>query len=139
MAAGDYRVGLDGKFYYGAAGSQASTEADNVDDVTLNMSKRVAEALRRGKKWVAIKPTAGEASIDFKVFDIEGDAFLTALESAFFNDTKVALYPKSATSGKGLDGDYYIVGFNRTEDNEDFISYAVTARPTDEQRDPTWV
>jgi len=138
MAAGDMRIGLNGKFYRGAAGAQASTEVDNVDDVVLNMSKRVAEALRRGKKWVSIKPTGTEGSIEFKMWDIEGCTHLSAIESAFMNDTRIALYPTDAASGKGLDGDYYIVGFNRNEDNEDYIFYNVTARPTDEQRDPTW-
>jgi len=138
MAVGDYRIGLDGKFYSGPAGSKATTLRDNVDDVNLSLSKRVAEALRRGKKWVAIKPTATEATVEFAVFDIEGDAFVAQLESAFMTDTKIALYPTDATGGKGLDADYYITGFSRAEDNEDFIKYSVQARPTDEQRDPVW-
>jgi len=138
VAAGDYRIGLDGKFYYGNAGGQANTEADNVDDVTLNLSKRVAESLRRGKKWVAKKPIANEATIDFKVLDIEGDGFVAALESAYMNDTRIALYPTDGTGGKGLDADYYITQFNRQEDNEGIISYTVKAEPTDELRDPQW-
>jgi len=139
MAAGDYRMGLDGKFYYGTAGAQANTEADNVRNVNLNLSKRTAEALRRGKKWVAKKTIATEASVEFEVFDIEGDSFLTNLKNAFMLNTKIALYPKDAASGEGLDADFYISGFSRNENNEDFIVYSVTAEPTDEQRDPAWV
>ena len=138
MAAGDYRIGLEGKFYHGTEGGQAATEADNVDDVTLNLSKRVAEALRRGKKWVAKKPIANEASIEFKAFDIVADAFLAALESAYMNDTRIALYPTDGTGGKGLDADYYITQFQRQEDNEGIIFYSVKAEPTDELRDPQW-
>ena len=124
MAAGDYRIGLEGKFYHGAEGGQAATEADNVDDVTLNLSKRVAEALRRGKKWVAKKPIANEASIEFKAFDIVADAFVAALESAYTNDTRIALYPTDGTGGKGLDADYYITQFQRQEDNEGTFTVA---------------
>jgi len=138
MAAGDYRIGLDGKFYYGNAGSQATTEATNVRNVNLNLSKRTAEALRRGKKWVAKKPVATEASLEFEIYDIEADAFLSTIKNAFMNDTKVALYPTDAASGEGLDADYYITNFSRNESNEDFITYSVTAEPTDETRDPTW-
>lgn len=138
MAAGDYRMGLEGKFYYGTAGSQASTEADNVDDVTLNLSARSAEAVRRGKDWVAKKPTVLEASLDFKVWDIEADTFLSDIKTAFMNKGRIALYPTDAPSGEGLDADFYVTTFNRAEDNEGFITYAVTAEPTDEARDPSW-
>lgn len=138
MAAGDYRIGLDGKFYYGNAGATANTEADNVRNVNLNLSKRTAEALRRGKKWVAKKPVATEATLEFEIFDIEGDSFLATVKNAFMNDTRVALFPTDGASGEGLDADYYMTGFSRNENNEDFITYSVTAEPTDEQRNPVW-
>ena len=138
MAAGDYRIGLDGVFYHGAAGATAATEADNVRNVNLNLSKRTAEALRRGKKWVAKKPIATEASLEFEMFDIEGDTFLAAIRDAFMADTRIALFPTDAASGEGLDADYYITNFSRSESNEEFITYSVTAEPTDEARDPAW-
>lgn len=138
MAAGDYRIGLDGKFLYGTAGSTATTEADNVQDVSLGVSARTAEAIRRGKTWVATKPTILEGTVEFGMLDIEGDSFLADIKSAFFGKTKIALYPKDAATGEGLDADYYIVDFKRDEANEEFISYNVTAKPTDETRDPSW-
>ena len=138
MAAGDYRIGLDGVFYHGAAGIKATTEADNVRNVNLNLSKRTAEALRRGKKWVAKKPIATEASLEFEIFDIEGDAFLAAIRDAFMGDNRIALYPTDGATGEGLDADYYITNFSRSESNEEFITYSVTAEPTDEVRDPAW-
>jgi hypothetical protein len=139
MAAGDYRIGLDGKFYYGDSGAQATTLADNVRNVNLAMSKRTAEAIRRGKTWVAKKPVITEGTLEFEIFDIEGDAFLTAVKNAFMNDTRIALYPTDAPSGEGLDGDFYITNFSRNEGNEEFVTYSVTAEPTDEERDPVWV
>jgi hypothetical protein len=138
MAAGDYRMGLNGLFYYGTAGSQAATEADNVDGVSLNLAARKAEAVRRGKDWVANKPTVLEATLEFKVFDIEADTFLSALKTAFMTKARIALYPTDGTSGEGLDADYYVSALVRSEGNEEFITYAVTAVPTDELRDPTW-
>lgn len=138
MAAGDYRIGLDGVFFHGEAGTTAATESGNVRNVNLNLSKRLAEALRRGKKWVAKKPIATEASLEFEVYDIESDVFLAAIRDAFMNDTRIALYPTDGASGDGLDADYYITNFSRSEPNEDFITYSVTAEPTDEVRDPAW-
>ena len=138
MAAGDVELGLNGDFLYGSGGSPASTSTINVDDVSVKMTKRFAEWVRRTRKWVGKKPTTREASIEFKVLAVEGDAFLTAVESAWINDTRIALYPKSSSSGKGLDGDFYIGDFNRDEDNEEAIVYNVTAVPTDELREPEW-
>ena len=138
MAAGDYRVGLDGKFYYGSSGSQASTEADNVFNVNMGMTRRTAEAVRRGKTWVAKKPTIAEATVEFEMYDIDSDAFLTAIKDAFMNSTRIALYPTDASSGEGLDADFYITKFSRSEANEEFMTYSVTAEPTDEERDPAW-
>lgn len=141
MAAGDYRIGLFGEFYYGTAGSQAGTEATNVEDVNINLSARMAEALRRKKTYVASKPTYLEATITFTIFDIEGDAFYTALKTAFFGKSKIAAWPldvAAASGGEGLDADYYVSGFSRVESNPEFVKYNVELKPTDEQRNPTW-
>jgi hypothetical protein len=138
MAAGDRRIGLDGVFYYGDAGSQADTEASNVDNVRVQLSARTAEAVERGKSFVTKKPTVLEPTLTFDVADKEGDAFVAALESAAYDKTRLALYPTDASSGKGLDADYYITEFSRSETNTQFITYSVTAVPTDESRDPVW-
>lgn len=138
MAAGDMRVGLDGKFLYGAAGSTASTEASNVDNVTLNLSAQVAEAIKRGKTWKTSKVTILEASIDFETWSVEGDAFISAVKAAFIGRSRIALYPKDADGGEGLNADYYISSFSRNESNPEFIKYSVTAVTTDEIRDPAW-
>lgn len=138
MAAGDLRIGLNGIFYYGDSGSTASTEHNNVHDVTLNASARTAEALRRGKKWVTKKPTYLEASVDFKLHDVDSDALVPLLRAAYLNQTRIALYPTDASGGDGLDADYYVTKFTRNESNPDFITYEVTAEPTDEERDPSW-
>ncbi len=139
MGAGDYQKGLNGVFNWGASGAQAATPTDIVRNVTLNMSKRTAEAVRRGKTWVAKVPVITEATLEFEVYDIEGDAFLAALKTAFLTDARIALYPTDVAGGDGLDGDFYITSFGRNEANEEFTTFSVTAEPTDEERDPQWV
>ena len=148
MASGDYRMGLDGKFMFDSSGAQAATEVDNVENVQISMSARSAEAIRRGKNWVAKKVTIKEASVTFDLYDIEGDPFMAAIKNAFMNGTRIALYPTTRTKeagspptyvdGEGLDADYYITEFNRAEDNSDFVKYSAKAEPTDEERDPVW-
>jgi hypothetical protein len=139
MAAGDYVLPLNGELFSGTAGSTPSTERDNVDEVRLRMTGRTAEAVRRKKSWVAKKITVREATLEFKAYDIESDAFVTALASAFMNGTKIALYPTSYSGGPGLDADFYVTGFSRDENNTEIGAYNVTAEPTDELRDPNWV
>lgn len=141
MATGDIRVGLEGEFYYGDAGSTPAAEAENVDDVSLKISKRTAERIKRHKKYVTKKVTVTEATLTFTIVDVEGDAFLTAVKNAAMNDTRIALYGldvEAASGGEGLDADWYITEFGRDENNAEFVSYSVTAVITDEERDPSW-
>ena len=136
MAAGDFRVALDGSFYYGASGSQASTEAVNVENVVLNLSPQTAQALQRGKTYTMNKVIALDATLSFDVWDIEGDGLVSAIETAVTGKSRIALYPTGQSSGKGLDADYYITGFSRNE--TDLTKISVEAKPTDEERDPSY-
>jgi len=137
MAAGDVLLGLNGSFCYGAGGGTPSTVAENVDEVKLSMSKRFAEWIKRNVDYVGKKPTVRECQLTFKVYDIEGDAFLAAILAEWAADARIALYPKDATSGTGLDADWY-VECQRSEDNQGVITYEVTAHLTDEARQPSW-
>ena len=138
MAEGDLRIGLNGVFKYGTAGSQADTTSNNVDGVTLSIDIEAVKSLRRGKTWRSSKTIAKDASLSFTVEDREGDAFLVALKAAVVGLSRIALYPTDVSGGDGLDADWYITGFNRDENNTEAITYSVTAEPTDELRDPSW-
>lgn len=138
MATGDIRIGLEGVFLYGTAGTTPVTEAVNVDSVALAISKRTAERIKRHKKYVAKKVTVTEATLSFEITDEEGDAFLTAVKTAAMADTALAMYATDITSGEGLNADWYITEFSRDENNAEIISYKVTAVLTDEDRDPVW-
>lgn len=141
MATGDIRIGLNGEFYYGTTGSTPATEAANVDNVVLTISKRTAERIKRKKKYVTKKVTVTEATLTFDIVDEEGDAFLAAITTAAMADTAVALYAlnvAAASGGEGLNADWYITEFNRNESNAEMITYSVSAVLTDEDRDPVW-
>lgn len=139
MAAGEYQASIDGVFYYGTFGSQASTDTDNVDDVELGLSTINAKILRRGKLWEATKVLAFTGQVSFTIVAIEGDAFFSAIQTAFFARALIALWPTDlAAAGEGLDADYTVTEFSRTESNRDVVKYKVTAMPSDESRDPIW-
>jgi hypothetical protein len=135
MAVGDVIIGLDGKFYYGTAGSQAGTEAVNIEDVTCNLGSTDVDITRRGSTFESQKPVLLSAEVSGTVQKREGDAFLLALEAAWLAKTPIAIYAKSAAAGKGFDGDVY-VKFNDSQPLKDKQSYECTFVPTDEQRNP---
>ncbi len=137
MAAGDRRIGLDGTFYYGTFSSTANTEAVNVDDVSLNVEGNEITGIERGKTWEFTDITHLRGTLTFKVTDKVGDPFVAALVAATLAKGKIALYPTLAESGEGLDADY-VVSFTRDEANTEHVVYNVTAKPTDETRDPVW-
>jgi len=138
MAAGELRIGLNGEFLYGAAGSTATTKHDNVHDVNLNAAAEKAEARRRHKKFISRKTTYLDCSVTFKIHDEEGDTLIPILRAHYMNKTRVALKPTDINGGDGLDADFYISKFSRDESNPAFIVYDVVADPTDEEREPTW-
>jgi len=138
MATGDVIIGLDGKLYEGTAGSTADTEVTNAEDVTLSLSSVEVDITRRGSTWEVSKPVLLTAELSFTLQKREGDTVRTALQNAFLNKTKIALYPKDRASGEGLDADFYVTGFSDNQPLKDKQTIEVTAKITDESRSPAW-
>ena len=60
------KIGLEAKLFYGTAGSQASTEAKNVKDVTLSLEAGSADITTRAANgWRVKKATLKEGSLEF--------------------------------------------------------------------------
>jgi hypothetical protein len=137
MENGDFVIGLDGDFLWGPAGSSPATESVLVDNVQLACSADVIDRLKRKKTWKSKKVVALDVSLTFDIASTKGDALIAALKTAYLGKSKIALWPKEA-EGEGLDADWYITGFNRSENNAEINTYSVTAGVSDEQRDPTW-
>lgn len=138
MAAGDLLIGLDGKFLYGTAGSQADTEATNVDDVTGKITDDFATISRRGKRFKDNKPTAGDVEISLKLYKVAGDAFRATLIAAKLAKTPLAIYATEEDSGEGFDGDFYVGDMQDAQGNADAQAWDVTFKATQEQREVTW-
>lgn len=137
---GAYRFGKDAKCYRGTAGSTAATEMDNVRDLTLNLSTVEADTTSRASTYFkSSKVIFLDASLEFEMLDEAGDTHLAAIKTAFMTKAAIALYPKDVTGGEGLDADFYITALNRNEPLEDVVTYSVTAKPTNENREPAWV
>ena len=134
------RLGKDAKLYYGAAGATATNELTTARDVTLNLQKGEADATTRGNGgWKATKAALKDASVEFEMLWDDADAGFTALKNAFINDTAIALAILDGAGGHGLDADFVLINFSRSELLEDMITVSVTAKPTYETRSPAWL
>jgi len=133
----EMRIALLGKFYWGAAGSQAATETTNVENVKLSLNPATASRTRRTKTYTMTKVLSLDPELTFDVYDEASDSFLSAILTAATAKSRIAMFPTdTSTSGVGLDADFYITGCDR--DETDLTKYNVTAKPTDEVRDPAW-
>jgi hypothetical protein len=134
-----YKLGLEGKLYYGDAGAMASNELKNAKDVTLNLESSEADITTRGNNgWRATVSALKDASVEFELVWDTGDAGFTAIKNAYLNGTAIALAILDGVDGEGLDADFSITSFSRGEPLEEAMTVSVTAKPTYSTRAPSW-
>ena len=134
------RLGMDAKLFHGPAGTTASTELANTRDVTLNLETGEADVTTRGNQgWRATAATLKEGTVEFEMVWDTDDTGFNAIKDAFFNNTAIALAVLDRDNGSGLDADFMITNFSRSEPLEEAITVSVTARPTYSARAPQWV
>lgn len=134
------KLGLEGKVYYGSAGAKGTTELKNVKDVTLNLESSEADVTTRANNgWKATVQALKDASLEFEMqWDTEDEGF-TAIKDAYFNRSSLALTILDGENGEGLDADFAVTKFNRSEPLEEAMSVSVTAKPTYSTRAPAWI
>ena len=135
-----YKLGMEAKLYYGVAGSTATNEMTNVKDATLNLETGEADVTTRGNLgWRATAATLKNGTIEWTMIWDTGDAGFGAVKDAYFASTPIALCALDGASGEGLDADFSITNFSRSEPLEEAITVSVTAKPTYSTRAPQWV
>jgi predicted secreted protein len=133
-----YKLGLDARLFFGTAGSTASSEMTNVKDVTLNLESGEADITTRAAEgWRISAATLKEASLEFEMVWDTQDAGFKAIKNAFFNNSAVALFASDG-DGNGLDADFVVSSFSRSEPLEEALTVSVTCKPTLIDRAPTW-
>jgi TP901-1 family phage major tail protein len=134
-----YKLGLEGKLYYGDAGAMASNELKNAKDVTLNLEASEADVTTRANNgWRATVAALKDASIEWEMVWNSDDAGFAAIKNAYLNGTAIALAILDGADGEGLDADFAITSFSRSENLEDAMTVSVTAKPTYSTRAPAW-
>ena len=68
-----------------------------------------------------------------------GDAGFTAIKNAFFNSDPIGLQILDAAAGQGLQADFSITNFSRSEALEEAITVSVTAKVTYSTTAPSWI
>jgi hypothetical protein len=133
-----YKLGLDAKIFHGAAGQTATTEMTNVTDVTLNLETGEADITTRAAEgWRITAATLKEASVEFEmIWDTEDSGF-NAIQSAYFGNSALSLFVTDG-EGNGLDADFVVTSFSRSEPLEEALKVSVTCKPTLVDRAPAW-
>jgi hypothetical protein len=124
----------------GQAGGGSWTALGNVKDVTLNLETGEADVTTRANAgWRATVGTLKEASVEFEMVWDTADAGFTAIKNAFFNNAVIGLQVLDGTSGQGLQADFSITNFSRSEALEEAITVSVTAKVTYSATAPSWI
>ena len=141
----DFVLGMNCKLYRNTTSYASPTWAaiDIVRDLTLGMEKGQADVSTRGNNgWRANASTLKEGSIEFEIVWKPGDASLTALRSAFLNNTPLELLaldgPVGTLGSEGLRATCDIVSFGRNEPLEEGVTVSVVAKPTLSVNPPEW-
>ena len=136
------KLGMDAKLYYktgGQSGGGSWNELANAKDVTLNLETGEADVTTRANSgWRATVGTLKEGSVEFEMVWDTADAGFTAIKNAFFNNEMIGLRVLDADGGQGLQADFSITNFSRSEPLEEAITVSVTAKVTYSDTPPSW-
>lgn len=137
------RLGMEATLNYkvgGQAGGGAWTELTNTKDVTLSLEAGEADVTTRANNgWRAIVATLKDASVEFEMVWDTADPGFTAIKNAFFDNDPIGLQILDGTSGQGLQADFSITNFSRSEALEEAITVSVTAKVTYSATAPSWI
>ena len=127
----DFLLGKDAKLYRGVAGATATTLLDIVQKVTVSGETAMADVTTRANS--GFKAEAAGLKTSGLTFDMvlkPNDAGFVAVRDAWVNGTQIALKALTRANGEGIDADYAISKFERTEDLEQGIMVSVEAKLT---------
>jgi len=140
------KLGMEATLNYmegGQSGGGSWNELANTKDVTLNLEAGEADVTTRANNgWRAIVATLKEASVEFEMVWDTGDAGFAAIKDAYLNNDIIGLQildGDDSGGGEGLQADFMITSFSRSEALEEAIMVSVTAKVTYSATPPTWI
>jgi hypothetical protein len=137
------RLGMDAVLNFKASGQGGAgswNELANVRDVTLSLETGEADVTTRANSgWRATVATLKEASVEFEMVWDSADTGFTAIKNAYINNGVIGLQVLDGPSGEGLQADFMITAFSRSESLEEAITVSVTAKVTYSATPPSWI
>jgi TP901-1 family phage major tail protein len=140
------RLGMEAVLNYktgGQDGAGSWTELANVRDVTLSLEAGEADVTTRANSgWRAVVATLKEASVEFEMVWDTADAGFGAVKDAYLNNAPIGMQildGSSSGAGEGLQADFMITSFSRSESLEEAITVSVTAKVTYSDTPPSWI
>jgi len=137
------KLGMDAVLNFksgGVGGAGSWTELANVKDVTLSLETGEADITTRANAgWRATVGTLKEASVEFEMVWDTADTGFTAIKDAFFNNAVIGLQVLDGPAGEGLEADFSITNFSRSEQLEEALTVSVTAKVTYDGTAPAWI
>lgn len=137
------KLGMEAKLYYkpgGQSGGGAWNELTNVRDVTLTLETGEADVTTRANSgWRATVATLKEATVEFEMVWDTADAGFSAIKDAYLGNDPIGLQVRDGAGGQGLQADFMITSFSRSEPLEEAITVSVTAKVTYSTTPPSWL
>jgi hypothetical protein len=137
------RLGMEAVLNFktgGQGGAGSWNELANVRDVTLSLETGEADVTTRANSgWRATVATLKEASVEFEMVWDSTDTGFTAIKNAYINNGVIGLQVLDGPSGEGLQADFMITAFSRSESLEEAITVSVTAKVTYSATPPSWI
>jgi len=140
------RLGMEAVLNYKAGGQDGAgswVELANVRDVTLSLEAGEADVTTRANSgWRAVVATLKEASVEFEMVWDTADAGFGAVKDAYLNNAPIGMQildGSSSGAGEGLQADFMITSFSRSESLEEAITVSVTAKVTYSDTPPSWI
>ncbi|MCW5769934.1 MAG: hypothetical protein KIT19_14760 [Phycisphaeraceae bacterium] len=137
------RLGMEAVLNFktgGQGGAGSWNELANVRDVTLSLETGEADVTTRANSgWRATVATLKEASVEFEMVWDSTDTGFTAIKNAYINNGVIGMQVLDGPSGEGLQADFMITAFSRSESLEEAITVSVTAKVTYSATPPSWI
>ena len=139
------KLGMEAQLLYkvgGQGGAGTWVVLGNTRNVTLNLEAGEADVTTRANSgWRATVATLKEASVEFEMVWDTDDVGFAAIKDAFFDNDPLGFQILDAPppGGEGLQADFSITNFSRSEALEEAITVSVTAKVTYSATAPTWI
>ena len=99
-------------------------------------------ATRAEGRGRAVVATLKEANVEFEMVWDTADAGFGAVKDAYLNNAPIGMQildGSSSGAGEGLQADFMITSFSRSESLEEAITVSVTAKVTYSDTPPSWI